>query len=63
MPQVTSDDRAMFEAEGVLWGVSEQLFMLDRVGAWTKRISEVRDEVQKLATELRTYNDQFEEDE
>lgn len=59
---ISYDDRCMIEAEAMLWNVNSLLQDRD-AGAFTERIAKIQKEVQALATEMRLYNDQFEEDE
>lgn len=63
MPQFTHLDRCMIEAESMLWIANEVLSIREHSGAFADRIAEVQKQVQKLAEEMREYNDQFETEE
>lgn len=60
MPEFTHNDRQMLHAETTLWNV---VSLLDDVsaGAFSKRVQSLMLDANKLAIELRDYNDQFEE--
>ncbi len=62
MAQVTHEDRCMFETEAILWAAAETLNVIEHTGAWAERIAKAQRELKDIATEVRTYNDQFEGD-
>lgn len=53
-------DRCMIEAEQSLWIAHEALSMIEHSGAFAGKIHAARLEVEKIAKEMREYNDQFE---
>ena len=62
MPSYTNDDREMIGHERALWIVCEILTNM-QCGAWTKDVEKLHSDATLIATALRDYNDQFEEDE
>lgn len=62
MPQITHDDRCLINAENTLWNALELLNQIESAGAFHDRIEEIGLQLDKLATEMREYNEQFEEE-
>lgn len=52
----------MIEAEQTLWIVNEMLSMIEHSGSFADRIHSVRASVEEIAREMRSYNDQFEDE-
>lgn len=62
MPEFTYDDRLMIMSEAEMWAARQILLEAEgNSGVWNERIKAARVVVQKIAEELRNYNDQFEE--
>lgn len=61
MPEFTNADRCMIEMECRMWTIRQMLVDAeDNCGGWNDRVRKLRIDAQKLAQELRDYNDQFE---
>ena len=62
MPEWDYSDRVAIRQEEVLWIVRLLLLNVndDDETAWTKRIDDIKDLVEKLAKEIEEYNGQFE---
>jgi hypothetical protein len=62
MPQFTHADRNMIEAEMCVWNAAEVLSNIEQSGEFRNRIQACRSDLEKIAREMREYNDQFEEE-
>lgn len=60
MPQYTHLDRCMIDTEAMLWIAVEVLSIHEYSGEFSERIGKLRGEAERLAMEMRRYNDQFE---
>lgn len=66
MPQYTNDERNIVAAEGALWAILSSLNTIhDDLSdtSWGDDVEEIMSKLQNLCVDLRTYNDQFEEEE
>lgn len=62
MPQFSHDDRCMINAETTLWNALELLNQIENAGAFSDRLDGISIHLDKLASEMKAYNDQFEEE-
>lgn len=62
MPQFAHDDRQMIVAEATLWNALELLNQIENAGAFSDRLDGISIHLDKLASEMKAYNDQFEEE-
>lgn len=59
MPEWTYDDRMVLDLESRLWAARQLLVDIPEC-FWTKEVTEIRRQIERLARELREHNDGFE---